>query len=138
MEPLIPGLSGESSALVTPELTAAWWSSGLVHAYATPALIGLMENAAFNATKDLLEEGQTSVGIEVNIKHLAATPIGMRVRARAELVQVEGRKLFFRVEAWDETEKIGEGAHVRFIIDTARFNRRLEEKSKHKPDTPTV
>ncbi len=124
------GLIGESSELVTSENTAARWGSGLVAGFATPAMIALMENAAFNATKDLLPEGQTTVGVEVDVKHLAATPIGMNVRARAELTRVEGRKLFFNVEAWDDAEKIGEGTHTRVVVDVARFDNRMNEKSK--------
>jgi fluoroacetyl-CoA thioesterase len=123
------GLVGKASELVTPEATASHWGSGMVAGFSTPALIALMENAAFNATKDLLPDGQTTVGVEVNIKHLAATPVAMRVRARAELTRVEGRKLFFNVEAWDEVEKIGAGTHVRFVVDVARFDQRMKEKS---------
>jgi predicted thioesterase len=122
------GLIGESSELVTADNTAARWGSGLVASYATPAMIGLMENAAFNATKPFLPETQTTVGIEVNVKHLAATPQGMRVRARAELLEIDGRKLLFKVEAWDDTEKIGEGTHARFIVDWERFHQRFEQK----------
>lgn len=122
------GLVSESLERVTGELTAAQYGSGLVASYATPAMIALMENAAFNATKPLLPETQTTVGAEVNIKHLAATPVGMTVRARAELLSVEGRKLVFKVEAWDDVEKIGEGTHTRFIVDLERFNARLKQK----------
>ncbi len=128
MDPLAPGLVGESSEIVTTELTAANYGSGLVAAFATPALVALMENAAFGATKSHLAPEQTTVGVEVNIKHMAATPPGMRVRARAELVRVEGRRLYFNVEAWDAVEKIGEGTHTRMIVDLARFNARFEEK----------
>lgn len=122
------GLIGETTEVVTTENTASRWGSGLVVGYSTPAMIALMENAAFAAVKDLLAEGQTTVGVEVNIKHLAATPVGMNVRARAELTRVEGRKLFFNVEAWDEVEKIGEGTHARFVADVARFDKRMSEK----------
>lgn len=125
------GLTGETTQVVTMEKTAAFWGSGLVAAFATPALVALMENAAFNAVKDVLAEGQTTVGTELNIKHLAATPVGMTVRARAELVQVDGRKLVFQVEAWDDKEKIGGGTHTRFIVDLARFNQRFAEKANH-------
>lgn len=124
------GLTGESSELVTTENTASRWGSGLVAGFATPAMIALMENAAFAATKDILPEGQTTVGIEVNVKHLAATPVGMNVRARAELTRVEGRKLFFNVEAWDDVEKIGEGTHVRFVADVTRFAQRMSDKGR--------
>lgn len=122
------GLVGETTQVVTPTDTASRWGSGMVAGFATPALIALMENAAFAATKDILPEGQTTVGVEVNVKHLAATPVGMNVRARAELTRVEGRKLFFNVEAWDDVEKIGEGTHTRFIVDVARFNQRMSDK----------
>ncbi len=128
MAELVPGLVGETDEIVTEASTAARYASGLVAAFATPAMVGLMEGAAFFATKDQLGPGQTSVGIEVNITHLAATPVGMRVRARAELTRVEGRRLFFNVEAWDEVEKIGEGTHTRMIVDEARFNGKFEEK----------
>jgi predicted thioesterase len=122
------GLKGEAAERVTRELTAAQWGSGLVASYATPAMVALMENAAFNATKSALPETQTTVGTEVNVQHLAATPVGMTVRARAELIQVEGRKLVFRVEAWDDLEKIGEGTHTRFVVDLERFKQRFEQK----------
>ncbi len=91
-------------------------------------MVALMENAAFNAVKSSLAPDQTTVGVEVNIKHLAATPPGLRVRAHAELVQVQGRRLEFKVEAWDDLEKIGEGTHTRMVVDTARFNARFEQK----------
>ena len=122
------GLIGEATALVSAENTAARWGSGMVAGFSTPAMIGLMENAAFAATKDLLPPTQTTVGVEVNIKHLAATPVGMTVRAHAELAHVDGRKLLFKVEAWDDVEKIGEGTHARFVVDVARFNKRMGEK----------
>lgn len=130
MSEILIGLVGETSEPVTAENTAARWGSGLVAGFSTPAMIALMENAAFSATKDLLPEGQTTVGVEVNIKHLAATPVGMTVRARAELLSVEGRKLLFKVEAWDDAEKIGEGTHARFIVDVARFDKRMADKQK--------
>ncbi len=128
MPEMKPGLVGESSEIVTEALTAANYGSGLVPAFATPAMVGLMEGAAFNATKAYLDAGQTTVGVEVNIKHLAATPVGMRVRARAELTRVDGRRLYFTVQAWDEVEKIGEGTHARMIVDDAKFNARFNAK----------
>jgi fluoroacetyl-CoA thioesterase len=128
MAELQPGLVGETSEIVTEALTAASYASGLVPAFATPAMVGLMEGAAFNATKDYVAPGQTTVGIEVNIKHLAATPVGMRVRARAEVTRVEGRRIFYSVEAWDEVEKIGEGTHARMIVDETKFNERFNAK----------
>jgi predicted thioesterase len=129
MTELKPGLVGESSEIVTDSLTAASYGSGLVPAFATPAMIALMENASVAAIQKYLGAGQTSVGTEVNIKHLAATPVGMRVRARSELTAVDGRRLTFQVEAWDDKEKIGEGTHGRAIIDEARFAERLGKKT---------
>ncbi len=128
MAELQPGLVGESSLVVTEALTAASYGSGLVPAFATPAMVGLMEGAAFDATRSYLDAGQTTVGMEVNIRHLAATPVGMRVRARAVLTRVDGRRLYFDVEAWDEVEKIGEGTHARMIVDSARFNAKFNAK----------
>lgn len=128
MNELTIGLTGESTDLVTAENTAARWGSGMVAGFSTPALVALMENAAFEATRQQLPDGQTTVGVEINIKHLAATPIGMTVRAHAELTRVEGRKLFFSVEAWDTVEKIGEGTHTRYVVDLARFETRMSEK----------
>lgn len=128
MSEIIVGLIGEASEIVTIETTAARFGSGLVAAFATPAMIALMENAAFAATKESLPVGQTTVGVELNVKHLAATPVGMNVRARAELMQLDGRKLIFNVEAWDDVEKIGEGTHTRFIVDGERFEKRFQDK----------
>ncbi len=128
MEELKPGLVGETSELVTDKLTAASHGSGLVPAFATPAMIALMENASVAAIQKYLDAGQTSVGIEVNIKHLAATPVGMRVRARSEVTAVDGRRVSFTIEAWDDKEKIGEGTHARMIVDDARFKERLSLK----------
>jgi fluoroacetyl-CoA thioesterase len=123
------GMTGEVSRVVTNEDTAAYVASGLVEAFSTPALVALMENASVAAIQPHLREGETAVGIEVAIKHLAATPVGMRVRARAKLVEVDGRRLKFEVDAWDDKEQIGEGYHVRAIVDAARFNDRLKRKS---------
>jgi len=118
----------ETTKVVTEELTASAFGSGLVRAFATPAMIALMENASVNAIRQYLPSGQTSVGVEVNVKHLAATPIGMRVRVRATVLSAEKRRVTFQVEAWDEKERIGEGTHVRAIVDEARFNDRIAHK----------
>jgi fluoroacetyl-CoA thioesterase len=128
MREIKPSLAGESSEVVTDQLTARALGSGLVPALATPAMITLMEKASVNAIQECLHIGQTSVGIEVNVKHLAATPVGMQVRARAEVLSVDERRVTFRVEAWDEKERIGEGMHVRAIVDEARFNERIAQK----------
>lgn len=129
MQPIKPGLAGESTKVVTEQMTAASFGSGLVSAFASPAMIALMENAGVNAIQQYLESGETSVGVEVSVKHLAATPVRMRVRARAEVVKVDRRRVTFRVEAWDEREKIGEGTHVRVIIDEAEFKARISKET---------
>jgi fluoroacetyl-CoA thioesterase len=124
-----PGLIGELNITVQDSDTAR--SSGgesLPPVLSTPTMIGLMERTAHQAILPHLAAGQTSVGALVNIRHLAATPVGMAVRFRAELLEVDGRRLRFKVEAWDDVDKIGEGEHERFIIDGARFNDRLEKK----------
>jgi fluoroacetyl-CoA thioesterase len=123
------GMSGEVSYVVNEQDTAAKIGSGLVAAYSTPSMIALMERASVAAIRQQLSEGQTSVGVEVDIKHLAATPVGMQVRARASLIEIDGGRLKFRVEAWDDKEKIGEGLHIRAVLDKLRFEQRLERKT---------
>jgi predicted thioesterase len=95
---------------------------------ATPALVAFCEECARLAVDGLLPEGQQTVGTEIRLRHLAATPPGMQVTLRAELIAVEGRRLRFHVEAWDEVERIGEAEHERFIIDVERFQQRVAEK----------
>jgi len=131
METITPGLSAEIETLVTEADTAAKRGSGLVPVYSTPALVGLMEAAAVQVLKGHLPAGQTSVGTRIDIQHQAATPVGMRVRARAELITIEGRKLTFRIEAWDEVEKVGEAVHERFLVDESRFILRTQAKIKN-------
>jgi len=128
MEHIQVGLVGERTATVTGELLATHMGSGSVEAYATPAMIALMEAAAVAAIDPLLPEEQASVGIAIDVRHLAATPPGQQVRARAEVTGVEGRTIKFKVQAWDEHELIGEGAHTRFVIDVARFVERVQAK----------
>ena len=118
---LKPGLSAEKDDTVSEEKTAAAVGSGGLAVYATPAMIGLMELAAFSAVESLLPEGWSTVGTELNVKHLSATPLGMKVKAKAELLSIDGRALSFKVEAFDEAGKIGEGTHSRFIIDVEKF-----------------
>ena len=129
MPDLSPGLFAELEHHVTDEDTAARWGSGLVPVFSTPALVGLMESAAVKALEGHLPPGQTSVGGRIDVRHLAATPVGMHVRARAELAEIEGRRLIFRVEAWDEAEKIGEATHERFIVDQEKFLARANAKA---------
>ncbi len=128
IENIKPGLVGEADETVSSARTAAFFGSGLVEAYGTPAMVALMENATVAALHKYLGPGQTSVGTEVCIRHLAATPVGMHARARATVTAVDGRKVTFQVEAWDDREKIGEGTVTRVVVDQARFNDRLENK----------
>jgi predicted thioesterase len=128
MEELKPGLTAEVSEFVSEQLTAASVRSGLVSAYATPAMLALMENASVIVIQRCLSRGQTSVAVESHVKHIAATPVGVRVRARAEVIAVDGRRVTLKVEAWDPKEKIGEGTHTRVIVDSARFKDKLGKK----------
>ena len=123
-----PGLVGEARRLVKPSMLASAIGSGSLEVFATPALVALMELAACAALEGHLEPGQTSVGIQVDIAHLAATPPGVEVRARAELVEVDGRRLVFRVEAFDPQDRIGEGTHERALVDPERLLARANAK----------
>ncbi|WP_299025119.1 thioesterase family protein [uncultured Thermanaerothrix sp.] len=126
---LQPGLSNELTLVVQEsDSTRALGDDTLPVVLSTPRLIAYLEHTAHHAIYSHLEAGQTSVGTLVNVRHMAATPLGMRVRFRAEVVAVNGRRVRFRVEAWDEVEKIAEGEHERFIIDRARFEERLAQK----------
>ena len=114
----------------TPQLASAFGSgSWKVDVYATPAMIALMEQAAVNAVDHLLAPGQSSVGTRVDIQHLAATPPGLEVRAWAELTAVDGRRLTFKVEAYDTAEKIGSGTHERMVVDVQRLLDRARAKA---------
>lgn len=127
---LEPGLTGEARVRVTEQHTAAHVSSGAVQAFATPALLALMEDAAFRATEALLPAGLTTVGSAVQLRHLAPTPVGAEVVARARLVEVDGRRLVFSIEAFDGVEKVGEATHERYVVDERRFDERLEAKRR--------
>ena len=128
-----PGLIHEITIVVEEEHSAAAikQDSGigqLAPVLSTPYLVSLMETAAHGAVIPFLEPGQSSVGAMINMRHVAATPVGMQVRIRAELIEVQGRRLLFKVEAWDEIEKIAEGEHERFIINWERFMESVEKK----------
>jgi predicted thioesterase len=122
------GMTGQSREKVTSDNTALRFGSGTVKVYATPAMIGLMEKASINCIDSFLPEGSASVGTKVEIRHIAATPIGMEVFAEAELVEIEGLKLKFRVSAYDSKEKIGDGSHTRYIIDLEEFLKKADAK----------
>jgi predicted thioesterase len=133
MSELVLGLTAELEMTVTDADIASRWGSGLAPVFSTPALVGLMESAAVQALIGHLSPGQTTVGGHIDVHHLAATPVGMKVRGRAELTAVEGRKLTFKVQAWDEVELIGEATHERFVVDEARFLGRIQAKVKRTP-----
>jgi predicted thioesterase len=132
MSELVPGLTTELEMTVTDADAASRWGSGLAPVFSTPALVGLMESASVKSLAGYLSPGQTTVGGHMDVHHLAATPVGMKVRARAELTAVEGRKLTFKVQAWDEVELIGEATHKRFVVDAAKFLGRVQAKGKSK------
>jgi predicted thioesterase len=125
---LRPGLIGSAELVVKEEHTAPRVGSGRVHVLATPVMINLMEAAALNAIESLLPPGHQSLGTKLDVRHYAATPVGMRVRAEVELISVDGRTLEFRVEARDEKEAIGDGTHVRVVVNVERFDRRVQAK----------
>ena len=126
--PLAPGLSGEAAITVSNAETAASLGSGSISVYATPAMVALMENAAVRAVEGHMTPGQTTVGSQIDVHHIAATPVGMQVRAKAELIEVQGRKLSFRIQAWDKIEKIGEATHDRYIVEEEKFMDRVSKK----------
>ena len=130
MTELVPGLIGERLIVVTEEYSAKHLGSGNVMVLATPAMIMVMEQTAMRSVDPLLPVDQNTVGIRVDVAHLAATPLGMTVRIRTELLDVDDRRLKFRVEAFDDQEKVGEGTHERVIVNLDRFQQRLQEKMK--------
>ena len=115
------GMTGTASTSVEREDTALEVGSGSLLVYATPCMVALMEGAACEAIADAVSEDKTTVGIELNISHLAATPVGMDVRAEAEVTAVDGNIITFSVVAYDEAGKIGEGTHKRAIVTSQRF-----------------
>jgi predicted thioesterase len=125
------GIKGHKEQIVTPEMSAARVGSGLVDVFATPMLVALVEQTCYESVLPHLEEGQGTVGTLVNVSHLSATPIGKRVWCESELTEVDRRRLVFSVKAYDEAGLIGEGTHERFVIDTARFMQKLEEKQNN-------
>jgi fluoroacetyl-CoA thioesterase len=128
---LQPGLVGEASIAVDATNLATAFGSGAIDVFATPALVALLEQAASLAVEPLLAAGMITVGTHVDVRHLAATAAGDTVRARAELVEVDRRRLVFRVEAFDSVEQVGEGTHERMIVDRARLLERANAKHAH-------
>jgi fluoroacetyl-CoA thioesterase len=138
-----PGLIGEISLLVSEKHTAQHLGSGAVQVLATPQMVLLMEQASVVAVDHLLPEGYRTVGVHLDIRHLAPTPIDFEVRAIAELLQVEGRRLTFRVQVYEEPfdengggQLVGDGTHQRAIIDVKRFSEQVAQKASQQSDLP--
>jgi len=127
---IAPGLVGELEIVVQPSDTAHAMGNPGVHVLATPRLVALLEDAAIRAVQPHLPVGAGTVGTRIDVKHLAATPVGMRVRARAVLRQVDGRRFVYDVEAHDDLEKVAEGTQERFQVTQAKFLERVAAKAK--------
>lgn len=119
------GTKGRHELVVSHEATAAHYGSGLVEVFATPAMIALMECTCQFSVQEFLSMGYITVGTEVNIRHLKATPLGMKVWCESVLTAIEGRQLTFDVDAYDESGKIGTGSHKRMIVNSKNFMERL-------------
>ena len=127
---LRPGLTGSAELIVGPEHTAPRVGSGRIAVLATPVMINIIEAAALDAIENLLPTGHQSLGTHLDVKHIAATPVGLTVSATAEVVAVDGRTITFKVTARDEREEIGGGMHTRVIVNVARFDERVQRKAK--------
>ena len=125
---LTEGLKGQQEIIVTEEVTAQQVGSGTLPVFATPAMISLMENTAYKSVAEYLEEGCGTVGTLMNVSHVAATPVGMKVTCETELIKVDGRALTFSVKAYDEAGLVGEGTHNRFIIMEEKFLAKTNSK----------
>ena len=125
---IVPGLTGTAEIVVGPEHTAPFVGSGRIAVLATPVMINVIEAAALAAVEHLLPAGHQSLGIRLDISHTAATPIGLRVVATAEVTRIEGRTITFRVTARDEFEQIGSGSHRRVVVSVSRFDERVQRK----------
>jgi len=129
MDKIKPGLTGHAEMVVGTNDTAPRVGSGRIAVLATPTMINLIEEAALSAVEHLLPDGKQSLGTHIDISHIAATPVGMKVRAEAELIEVDGRKLLFAVRARDQMDLISEGRHERVVVTAASFQARINEKA---------
>ena len=125
---LTPGLTGRTELVVREEHTAPRVGSGLVHVLATPVMINLFEAAALDALDKHLPPGYQSLGTVLNVRHIAATPVGMKVFAEARIIRVENRTVFLAVTARDEKELIGDGTHERVVVNVEKFSQRVKRK----------
>jgi fluoroacetyl-CoA thioesterase len=128
LSPITLGLTGTAELIVAPEHTAPFVGSGRIAVLATPVMINLIEAAALKAVEHLLPAGHQSLGIHLDVRHVAATPVGLRVTATADVTKVDGRTISFRVEAHDEREPIGGGTHQRVVVSVERFDERVQRK----------
>jgi len=124
------GIKGNQEVMVSEENSAAVMGSGDLMVFATPAMIALMEKTALKSVAPFVGDGNGTVGISLNVKHSAATPLGMKVRCESELTEIDGRRLAFTVKAFDETGVIGEGVHERFIVNNEKFQAKADGKAK--------
>lgn len=122
------GIKGHQEMTVTNDFTAKTMGSGVMDVYATPAMLALMEKTAFTSVVPYLDEGCGTVGIKVEVEHVASSPVGMKIFCDSELTAIEGRKLIFSVEAFDEKGLIGKGTHERFIIESEKFQEKTDRK----------
>lgn len=125
------GLNAERELMVSKVNTAKQYGSGAIEVFATPAMISLMEGASMDAVQSFLPEGFGTVGTSIQVNHVAATPIGMKVTAKAEVTQISGKRITFKIEAFDEVGLIGEGIHERYIIEELKFLERVASKGKN-------
>ncbi len=131
MRPIPVGAKGTYTLRVAPaHLASQFKDAALPPVFATPMMVTAMENAALNAVRDYLEPNESAVGTAVNIRHLAATPVGHRVTAEAVVTKVDGRRIEFNVSAHDEIEEIGNGTHERMVVDLGRLAQRLDAKTR--------
>ncbi|MGB0386619.1 MAG: thioesterase family protein [Ardenticatenaceae bacterium] len=131
MNSITIGLTGSKEVTATPDMSAVAMQSGTVaNTFASPAMLALMEGAAVNAIDHLLPEGFVSVGIDAHIQHIAPSAIYNRIRAEATVTHVEGRKITFKVNAWDEKEEIGTGTHTRYAVRRHKFDARILQKQQ--------
>ncbi|OFY32082.1 MAG: thioesterase [Bacteroidetes bacterium RIFOXYA12_FULL_35_11] len=127
MRIILPGIKGKIERMVSLDDTASKYGSGLIEVFATPAMVALMEKTCLESVLPHLEKGFNTVGTEICVKHIKATPVGMKVTCESELTVADDRKLSFTVKAWDEQGEIGHGTHERFIIDTEKFIKKLQQ-----------
>ena len=130
MSELKTGIKNRTEMMVTKEMTADAWGSGGLPVFATPAMIAMMENTAWASVEPYMEEGKTTVGTRIDVSHLSASPVGAHITCESELIEVDRRRLVFKVKASDDAGPIGEGTHERFIIDTGKFMVHTEAKKQ--------